>query len=93
MKKEYLSAPLPFVGQKRMFAKEYIKVLGEVKDAKVFVDCSAAPGCCPYNQTATPGRLPWYITILTITDAGLRISAARMPCLTVCVTFWFPCRG
>lgn len=25
--KHYLSAPLPFQGQKRMFAKEYIKVL------------------------------------------------------------------
>lgn len=29
MKKQYLSAPLPFQGQKRMFAKEYIKVLKE----------------------------------------------------------------
>lgn len=44
MKKEYLSAPLPFVGQKRMFAKEYIKVLGEVKDAKVFVDLFGGSG-------------------------------------------------
>ena len=26
MRKMYLSAPLPFVGQKRMFAKEFIKV-------------------------------------------------------------------
>ena len=44
MKKEYLSAPLPFVGQKRMFAKEYIKVLGEVRDAKVFVDLFGGSG-------------------------------------------------
>lgn len=44
MKKDYLSAPLPFVGQKRMFAKEYIKVLGEVKDAKVFVDLFGGSG-------------------------------------------------
>lgn len=44
MKKEYLSAPLPFVGQKRMFAKEYIKVLDEVKDAKVFVDLFGGSG-------------------------------------------------
>lgn len=27
MRKMYLSAPLPFVGQKRMFAKEFMKVL------------------------------------------------------------------
>ena len=27
MRKMYLSAPLPFVGQKRMFAREFIKVL------------------------------------------------------------------
>ena len=44
MKKEYLSAPLPFVGQKRMFAKEYIKVLDEVKEAKVFVDLFGGSG-------------------------------------------------
>lgn len=44
MKKDYLSAPLPFVGQKRIFAKEYIKVLGEVRDAKVFVDLFGGSG-------------------------------------------------
>lgn len=44
MKKEYLSAPLPFVGQKRMFAKEYIKVLGEIKGTKVFVDLFGGSG-------------------------------------------------
>lgn len=38
MKKMYLSAPLPFVGQKRMFAKEFIKVLGQFPDSTVFVD-------------------------------------------------------
>lgn len=44
MEKEYLSAPLPFVGQKRMFAKEYIKVLGEIEGAKVFVDLFGGSG-------------------------------------------------
>ena len=38
MKKMYLSAPLPFVGQKRMFAREFIKVLGQFPDSTVFVD-------------------------------------------------------
>ena len=37
-----MSAPLPFVGQKRMFAREYIKVLEQFKDSTVFVD---AQGC------------------------------------------------
>ena len=38
MRKMYSSAPLPFVGQKRMFAKEFIKVLGQFPDSTVFVD-------------------------------------------------------
>ncbi len=43
-KRLYLSAPLPFVGQKRMFAKEYIKVLDGFKDKKVFVDLFGGSG-------------------------------------------------
>lgn len=38
MRKMYLSAPLPFVGQKRMFAREFIKVLEQFDDKTVFVD-------------------------------------------------------
>lgn len=34
--KEYMSAPLPFVGQKRMFAGEYKKVLDTIEGANVF---------------------------------------------------------
>lgn len=44
MKKKYLSAPLPFVGQKRMFAKEFIKVLGQFSDSTVFVDLFGGSG-------------------------------------------------
>lgn len=44
MKKKYLSAPLPFVGQKRMFAKEFIKVLGQFPDSTVFVDLFGGSG-------------------------------------------------
>ena len=40
----YLSAPLPFVGQKRMFAKEFIKVLEQFKDKSVFVDLFGGSG-------------------------------------------------
>ena len=44
MKKLYLSAPLPFVGQKRMFAREFIKVLEQFKDKTVFVHLFGGSG-------------------------------------------------
>lgn len=44
MRKMYLSAPLPFMGQKRMFAKEFIKVLGQFSDSTVFVDLFGGSG-------------------------------------------------
>ena len=44
MKKLYLSAPLPFQGQKRMFAKEYIKVLQQFPDGTTFVDLFGGSG-------------------------------------------------
>ena len=40
----YLSAPLPFVGQKRMFAEEFIKVLEQFKGKTVFVDLFGGSG-------------------------------------------------
>lgn len=44
MRKLYLSAPLPFVGQKRMFAKNFIKVLEQFNDKTVFVDLFGGSG-------------------------------------------------
>ena len=44
MRKQYLSAPLPFQGQKRMFAKEYIKVLEQFPDGITFVDLFGGSG-------------------------------------------------
>ena len=44
MRKQYLSAPLPFVGQKRMFAKEFIKVLSDYPEDTVFVDLFGGSG-------------------------------------------------
>lgn len=44
MRKQYLSAPLPFQGQKRMFAKEYIKVLQQFHDGTTFVDLFGGSG-------------------------------------------------
>lgn len=43
-RKQYLSAPLPFVGQKRMFAKEYIKILSHYPEDAVFVDLFGGSG-------------------------------------------------
>lgn len=40
----YMSAPLPFVGQKRMFAKEFIKVLEQFTENTVFVDLFGGSG-------------------------------------------------
>ena len=44
MRRMYLSAPLPFMGQKRMFAKEFVKVLGQFYDSTVFVDLFGGSG-------------------------------------------------
>lgn len=44
MRKMYLSAPLPFVGQKRMFAREFIKVLEQFPEHTVFVDLFGGSG-------------------------------------------------
>ena len=44
MKNLYLSAPLPFMGQKRMFAKEFIRVLEQFSDKTVFVDLFGGSG-------------------------------------------------
>lgn len=44
MKTEYLSAPLPFVGQKRMFAQKFKEVLKEYSDNSVFVDLFGGSG-------------------------------------------------
>lgn len=44
MKNMYLSAPLPFVGQKRRFAKEFTKVLEQYPDGTVFVDLFGGSG-------------------------------------------------
>lgn len=44
MSKLYLSAPLPFVGQKRMFAKHFIEVIKQYPAGTVFVDLFGGSG-------------------------------------------------
>jgi 16S rRNA G966 N2-methylase RsmD len=48
MQKEYLQAPLPFVGQKRMFAKEFRHILKQFDEATVFVDLFGGSGLLSY---------------------------------------------
>lgn len=44
MSRLYLSAPLPFVGQKRMFAKQFIEVIRQYPADTVFVDLFGGSG-------------------------------------------------
>ena len=44
MEKIYSSAPLPFMGQKRMFVKEFRKVLGQFPDDAVYIDLFGGSG-------------------------------------------------
>ncbi|MDR0349842.1 MAG: DNA adenine methylase [Tannerella sp.] len=44
MQKKYLSAPLPFVGQKRMFANEFRQILKQFDEETVFVDLFGGSG-------------------------------------------------
>lgn len=44
MSRLYLSAPLPFVGQKRMFAKHFIEVVRQYPAGTVFVDLFGGSG-------------------------------------------------
>ena len=69
MKKMYLSAPLPFVGQKRMFAREFIKVLGQFPDSTVFVDLFGGSGCCHILPNVSGLMPPLCIMTSTTTAA------------------------
>ena len=58
MRKMYLSAPLPFVGQKRMLAKEFMKVLEQ------------APDCClTLPNPSSPTLLLSIMTLITTASA------------------------
>ena len=61
MRKQYLSAPLPFVGQKRMFAKEFIKVLKHYPDDAIFVDLFGGSGLLAHiTKCQKPGSTVVY---------------------------------
>ena len=61
MKKEYLSAPLPFVGQKRMFAQKFKEVLKEYPDNSIFVDLFGGSGLLSHiTKTEKPNATVIY---------------------------------
>lgn len=56
-----MSAPLPFVGQKRMFAKEFIKVLRQYPEDTVFVDLFGGSGLLSHiTKCQKPGATVVY---------------------------------
>jgi site-specific DNA-adenine methylase len=48
MQKQYSQAPLPFMGQKRMFATEFRSILTQFNDVTVFVDLFGGSGLLSY---------------------------------------------
>lgn len=80
----YSQAPLPFVGQKRMFASEFRKVLERFGDKTVFVDLfggSARWRTSPNGNALTRRSF----TMTTTTTAGVwRISAGPTVCWRTC---------
>ena len=68
----YLSAPLPFVGQKRMFAHEFIKVLKQFPDDATFVDLFGGSGLLSTSPSGASRMPPWCTTISTTTESGLK---------------------
>lgn len=77
MKKTYLSAPLPFVGQKRMFARKFMKVLEQYPESTVFVDLSAVPACYHTSPNDASRKPRSYTTISTITTSDWKTSQGQ----------------
>lgn len=53
MIKEYKVAPLPFIGQKRMFAAKYKQVLKDIEGVNVVVDLFGGSGLLSLDTIAT----------------------------------------
>lgn len=71
MRKMYLSAPLPFVGQKRMLAKEFMKVLEQYPDGTLFVDLFGGSGLLSHitKSLTSPTLLLSIMTLITTASA------------------------
>lgn len=61
MNKEYLSAPLPFVGQKRMFARKFKEVLKEFPNDAIYIDLFGGSGLLSHiTKKEKPGAVVIY---------------------------------
>lgn len=75
MSRLYLSAPLPFVGQKRKFAKHFIDVIKQYPDGTVFVDLFGGSGLLSHITKYThPGSRVIYNDF-----DGYRLRIANIP--------------
>ena len=63
----YQSAPLPFMGQKRMYVKEFKEVLKQFPDDAVYVDLFGGSGLLSH---VTKREKPNATVILIIIDSG-----------------------
>lgn len=80
-----MSAPLPFVGQKRMFAREFIKVLGQFPDSTVFVDLFGGSGLLSHiTKCVRPDATVVYNDFDNY-RCRLVISRPPMCCYPICV--------
>ena len=77
MSKLYLSAPLPFVGQKRMFAKHFIEVIKQYPAGTIFVDLFGGSGLLSHITKHFHPESRVIYMILTITDNASAIFPGR----------------
>lgn len=82
--KMHMAAPLPFVGQKRMFAKEYIKILPQFNDKTVFVDLFGGSGLLSHITKHLRPEATVYITTTTTTASDWHIYLRQMRCSLIC---------
>lgn len=81
-RKEYNSAPLPFQGQKRKFAKEFAKILQQYPDDTVFVDLiySAVVDCCRISPSIKSQTLLSCTMTSTTIASGWHTYRKQMNC-------------
>lgn len=79
MKKEYQSAQLPFMGQKRMYIKDFKEVLKQFPDDAIYIDLFGGSGLLSHVTKRENQMQQSYITTLTITGNGLIILNVPIP--------------
>lgn len=83
-----LSAPLPFVGQKRMFAKEFIKVLEQFPEDTVFVDLFGGSGLLSHIAKRSKPDATVVYNDFDNYRFRLKISHRQINCLPILGSWW-----